>query len=159
MFESRISAGATEKLPRGKNLTQRRLRGPATWKDMLKNVSIRTVNWQTRKWSSCTKFQILAWMIINSNNNNSNQLEICQKFAHKLSQNACNWHEVDGLTSSGQSISPARSLTKWTQACDRRLASLSSYIDHTHEFRQTCHVDNTGSALSAGFIPRLRHCW
>ena len=34
-FESRISAGATEKLPVSENLTQNRSRGPTTWKDML----------------------------------------------------------------------------------------------------------------------------
>ena len=37
-FESRISAGATEKLRRWESLTQRRLRGPTTWKDMRKNA-------------------------------------------------------------------------------------------------------------------------
>ena len=36
MFESRISAGATENYQGGRNLTQRWLRGPTTWKDMLK---------------------------------------------------------------------------------------------------------------------------
>ena len=30
----------------------------------------------------------------------------------------------------------ARSVTKWTQACDRRLARLVSHIHHTNEFRQ-----------------------
>ena len=31
------------------------------------------------------KFQILAWMIINSSGKKSNQLENCQEFGHKLS--------------------------------------------------------------------------
>ena len=30
----------------------------------------------------------------------------------------------------------ARPVTKWTQACDRRLAKLISYLHHTNEFRQ-----------------------
>ena len=34
----------------------------------------------------------------------------------------------------------ARSVTHWTQACDRRLARL--YIHHTNNFRQHCHVGN-----------------
>ena len=39
MFESRISAGATEKsTTMRKTLTQRRLRDLTTWKDMLKNA-------------------------------------------------------------------------------------------------------------------------
>ena len=36
MFESHISAGATEKLPGWENSSQRPLPGPTTWKDMLK---------------------------------------------------------------------------------------------------------------------------
>ena len=36
MFESRISAGATENVNRDeKNLTHKQQRGPTTWKDML----------------------------------------------------------------------------------------------------------------------------
>ena len=37
----------------------------------------------------------------------------------------------------------ARAVTQWTQACDRRLARLLSYIHHTNEFRQYSHVGNT----------------
>ena len=51
---------------KGKNFTQRRLRGPPTRKDMLKNAFRDTANWQTKRQSSCTKFQPLALMIINS---------------------------------------------------------------------------------------------
>ena len=37
----------------------------------------------------------------------------------------------------------ARAVTQWTKACDKRLARLISYIHHTSEFRQCCHVGNT----------------
>ena len=37
----------------------------------------------------------------------------------------------------------ARAVTKWTRACDKRLARLISYIHHTSEFKQCCHVVNT----------------
>ena len=37
----------------------------------------------------------------------------------------------------------ARAVTKWTKACDKRFARLISYIHHTCEFRQYCHVGNT----------------
>ena len=36
----------------------------------------------------------------------------------------------------------ARAVTKWTQACDRRLARLISHIHDTSD-RQHCHVGNT----------------
>ena len=35
----------------------------------------------------------------------------------------------------------ARSITKWTKACDKRLNRLISYIHHTCEYKQYCHVE------------------
>ena len=37
----------------------------------------------------------------------------------------------------------ARSITKWTKACDKRLNRLISYIHHTCEYKQYCYVGNT----------------
>ena len=37
----------------------------------------------------------------------------------------------------------ARSITKWTKACDNRLIRLISYIHHTCEYKQYCYVGNT----------------
>ena len=93
VWVTEFSAGATEKLTGWENFTRKPWRGPTTWKDMLKNALSDTVNWQTWKWSNCTKFQVPAWMIIMSGRKKSNQLENCQKFARKLSWNACTWHE------------------------------------------------------------------
>ena len=69
----------------GRSFTQSLWHGPTTWKDMLDFALSETVNWQTRKWSKYTKFQVLAWMITNSNRKNLDQLENYHKFAHKLS--------------------------------------------------------------------------
>ena len=44
-------------------------------------------------------------MIINLSRKNSNQLENCQKFAHKLFWNSWTWHALDDLTFHGQSTS------------------------------------------------------
>ena len=46
----------------------------------------------------------------------------------------------------------ARSVTKWTQACDRRLARLISHIHHTNDFRQNCHVGNTAQHCRLGLF-------
>ena len=88
MFESRISAGATENFSGSENFTQKLLRGPTTWKDMLENALSDTASWQIKKWSRFTKFQVFAWMIINSNKKNLNQWENYHKCAHRLSWNA-----------------------------------------------------------------------
>ena len=59
MFESRISAGVTEKLPWWEKLTQRRLRGPTIWKDMLKNALRDTANWPTNIGAGLESFKSL----------------------------------------------------------------------------------------------------
>ena len=44
----------------------------------------------------------------------------------------------------------ARAITKWTRACDKRLARVISYIHHTSEFKQHCHVGNTAQQCRLG---------
>ena len=46
----------------------------------------------------------------------------------------------------------ARAVTKWTKACDKRLARLISYIHHTCEFRQNCCVGNTAQQCRVGLF-------
>ena len=46
----------------------------------------------------------------------------------------------------------ARSITKWTKACDKRLNLLISYIHHTCEYRQCCHVGNTAKQCRLGLF-------
>ena len=46
----------------------------------------------------------------------------------------------------------ARSITKWNKACDRRLNRLISYIHHTSEYKQYCHVGNTAKQCRLGLF-------
>ena len=46
----------------------------------------------------------------------------------------------------------ARAVTKWTKACDKRLARLISYIHHRSEYRQYCHVGNTAQQCRLGLF-------
>ena len=46
----------------------------------------------------------------------------------------------------------ARSITKWTKACDKRLNRLISYIHRTCEYRQYCHVGNTAKQCRLGLF-------
>ena len=53
----------------------------------------------------------------------------------------------------------AKSVTKWTQACDRRLAR-ADFLHSSHErFPTILSCVKHGTALLIGFIPRLRLCW
>ena len=64
-------------------------------------------------------------------------LETCQQFALKLFQNACIWHALVDQTILRSVNKLARAVTTWTRA------RLISYIHHTCEFKQYCHVGNT----------------
>ena len=127
---------------------------------MLKNALSDAVNWETRKWSSEIKF---AWMITNSDRKVFNQLENYQKFAHKLSGNAETFARIGRPGILWSVIKLARAVTKWTQACDRRLARLTSDIHHTNDYRQYCHVGNTpqhcrlGSFQDSDFVGGLEN--
>ena len=46
----------------------------------------------------------------------------------------------------------ARSITKWTKACDKRLCRLISYIHHTCEYTQYCYVGNTTKQCRLGLF-------
>ena len=46
----------------------------------------------------------------------------------------------------------ARSITKWTKACDKRLNRLISYIHHTSEDKQYCYVGNTAKQCRMGLF-------
>ena len=46
----------------------------------------------------------------------------------------------------------ARSITQWTKACDKRLSRLISYIHHTCEYKQYCHVGNTAKQCRLGLF-------
>ena len=46
----------------------------------------------------------------------------------------------------------ARSITKWTKACDKRLNRLISYIHHTCEHKQYCYVGNTAKQCRLGLF-------
>ena len=84
MFESRISAGSTEKLP-GWEKTSRKV----AWSHDMEGHAQKCVediaNWRTKRQNNPTKFQVLAWKIINSRRRSLKQLENYQKYAHKLS--------------------------------------------------------------------------
>ena len=46
----------------------------------------------------------------------------------------------------------ARSITKSTKACDKRQDRLISYIYHTYEYKQYCHVGNTAKQCRLGLF-------
>ena len=49
----------------------------------------------------------------------------------------------------------ARAVTKWTKACDKRLARLISYIHHTSEYRQYCYGEKQHNSADKDYLKTL----
>ena len=86
----------------GKNLTQKQLRGPLTWKVMLKSALSELANKKVEQLHKVSG----PCLVINSIRKNLNQLENILSVLTKCFQNVCTWHELVDLTSYGQ-------LTNW----------------------------------------------
>ena len=52
----------------------------------------------------------------------------------------------------------ARSITKWTKTCDKRLNRLISYIHQTCKYKQYCHVGKTAKIMQTWTVSRLWFC-
>ena len=104
IFESRISAGATEKLP-----GRVKPHAKAVARSYDTEGHARKMRWailpagKRKSGGTLPSFQVLAWMIINSNKRNLNKLDYYHKCAHKLSSHACTWHELGDQTLCGLS--------------------------------------------------------
>ena len=67
--------------------------------------------------------------------------EVQSRWSHKLSRNVCSFFSRIGRLNVQWSVNKfARAITKWTRACDKRLARLISYLHFTSEYKQNCHV-------------------
>ena len=93
------------------------------------------VSWQTRRLSNSTKYLLHALMTTTSKKKRNlleNLSHVCSQIVLKCLQLA-RIGRLDILWSVNKL---ARSITKWTNACDKRLNRLLSYIHHT------CYTNN-----------------
>ena len=109
---------------------------------MRRNVWNNTVSWQTGRLNNSTKYLLHALMTITLKKKKWNLLENCQKYLARIGRPDILW-SVNKL---------ARSITKWTKACEKRLCRLTSYIHHTCEYKQYCHVGNTAKQCRLGLF-------
>ena len=137
-------------------------RGPTIWKDMLENALNGIANWQTRRQSNYTTFPVLVWTITKFKKeeleNKGELSEICSHVVLK-----CLYLARIGRPDIQWSVNKlARSITKWTQACDERLSRLISwlisYINFTSDYRQYCHVGNAAQHCRLGLFQDLDFC-
>ena len=131
-------------------MPKRYLHCPMKRKFMQRNARRDIANLRMQRLSNYTKSRRRAWMIINLEKKKLDQLEKCPQFAPKL-WNVYIWHVLVGLVLM-VSKKLARAFTKWTKSCDKRLSRLISYIHHTCEYRQYCHVGNTAEQCRLGLF-------
>ena len=141
MFESRISAGATEKLPGWEKPHAKTV----AWSYDMEGQANKKVEQLYTVSSPCLDDHQFKQKELESVGELS---EVCSQIVLK-----CLYLARIGRPDILWSVNKlARSVTKWTQACDRRLARLISYIHHAHEFRQYCHVVNTAQNCRFGLF-------
>ena len=128
MFESRISAGATEKLPGWDKPPAK----TSAWSYDMEGLARKCVE----------RYCELA-------NKLTEQL-------YKVSSPCLDDHQIKKGTIGKKKVwsvnKLARSVTKWNQACDRRLARLISHIHYTSDYRQYCHVGKGAQRCRLGLL-------
>ena len=131
MFESIISAGATEKLPCSENLRI------SSWSCDIEGHAKKCVE-RFCELANKTTQQLykVSTPCLDDHHFVGELSKVCSQIVLKFLYLA-GIARPDILWSVNKL---ARSITKWTKACDKRLSRLISYIHHTCEYKQYCHV-------------------
>ena len=151
MFESRISAGRLEKLPFTLKIFVF-LHGLMTWLVMQRSVWNDIVSWQTRRLNNSTK---VSTPCIDDHHFKEEETKSVGDLSQVCSQIVlkCLYLARIGRPDILWLVNKlARSITKWTKACDKRLSRLFSYFHHTCEYKQYCHVGNIAKQCRLGLF-------
>ena len=132
MFESRISAGRTEKLPHSENLRN------SSWSYDMEGHAKKCVE-RYCELSNKTTQQLnkVSTPCIDDHHFKEEELKSVGELSQVCSQIVlkCLYLARIGRPDILRLVNKlARSITKWTKACDKRLSRLISYIHHTCEF-------------------------
>ena len=150
MFASRISAGRTEKLPYSENFRI------SSWSYDMEVHAKKCVE-RYCEFSNKTNQQLykVSTPCIDDHHFKEEELKsvgelskVCSRILLK-----CLYLARIGRPDILWSVNKlARSITKWTKACDKLLSRLISYIHHTCEYKQYCHVGNTAKQCRLGLF-------
>ena len=150
MFESRISAGRTEKLPYSEKLRI------SSWSYDMEGhakkcveryceLANRTTQQLHKESTPCIDdhhFKEEETKSIGELSSTCSQIVLKCLYLARIGRPDVQW-SVNEL---------ARSITKWTKACDKRLSRLISFIHHTCEYKQYCYVGNTAKQCRLGLF-------
>ena len=149
MFESRISAGATEKLPWSEHLCF------SSWSYDREGHAKKCVERYCELANKTTQqLYKVSTPCIDDHHFKEEELtsgelsKVCSPIVLK-----CLYLARIGRLDTLWSVNKlARSITQWTKSCDKRLNRLTSYIHHTCEYKQYCHVGNTAQQCRLGLF-------
>ena len=142
MFESKISAGATEKVPCSENPSI------SSWSyDMERYCEL--------AYKTTQQLYKISIPCLDDHHFKEDELKsmgelskVCSRIVLK-----CLYLARIGRPDIPWSVNElARSIPKWTKACDKRLNRLISYIHHTYEDKQYCYVGNTARQCRLGLF-------
>ena len=150
MFESRISAGETEKLPCSGNLSF------SSWFYDMEGHAKKCVERYCELANKTTQqLYKVSTPCIDDHHFKEEELESVGELSKVCFQMVlkCLCLARTGRPDILWSVHKlARSITKWSKSCDTRLNRLISYIHHKCEYRQYCHVGNTAKQCRLGLF-------
>ena len=150
MFESRISAGASEKLPCSENLCI------SSWSYDMEGHAKKCVERYCELENKTTQqLYKVSTPCIDDHHFKEEELKsvgelskVCPQIVLK-----CLYVARIGRPDILCSVNKlARSITKWTKACDKRFCRIISYSHYTCEYEQYCHVENTAKQCRMGLF-------
>ena len=149
MFESRISAGRVEKLPFPQNPRI------SSWSYVMEGHAKKCVERYCELANKTTQqLHKVSTPCIDDHHFKEEELKSVGELSKVSSQIVlkCLYLARIGRPDILQSVNKlARSITKWTKACDKRLNHSISYIHHTCEYNQHCYV---GMLRCSATMPR-----
>ena len=149
MFESRISAGKVEKLPYPQNLRI------SSWSYDMARHAKKCVERNSELANKTTQLHKISTPYIDDHHFKEEETKSVGELSHVCSRIVlkCLYLARIGRPDILCSVNKlARSITKWTKACVKRLNRLISYNHHTCEYKQYCHVGNTAKQCGLGLF-------
>ena len=150
MLESRISAAGVEKLPFPQNLSI------SSWSYDMAGHAKKCVERHCELADKTTQqLYKVSTPCIDDHHFKEEEMKSVGDLSHVCSQIAlkCVFLARIGRPDILWSVNKlARSITKWTKACDKRLNRWISYIHHTCEYKQYGYVGNTAKQCSLGLF-------
>ena len=148
MFESRISAGGVEKLPFPQNVRI------SSWSYDTEGHAKKCVERHCELANKTTQqLYKVSTPCIDDHHFKEEETKSVGELSHVCSQMVlkCLYLARIGRPDILWLVNKlARSITKWTKACDKRLNRLISYIHHTSENKHYCHVGNIAKQWRLG---------